>query len=83
MSISHRPAALALALLTLIAGCAHASDGKPAVCDGRHRRSANPFGSVLPIGPETAAAPAASSPSTASPLGAPDLRSFRPCGRRP
>lgn len=29
-------------------GCAGAHIAKPAVCDGKHRRPANPYGSILP-----------------------------------
>ena len=35
-----------LAVLTLT-GCASTGGGKLAVCDGKHLRSANPYGSVL------------------------------------
>jgi hypothetical protein len=44
--------------LAALAGCAHNPDGKPAICDGRHRRPANPYGSVLPNLPGAAAGPA-------------------------
>ena len=34
-------------LLCLLTGCASLKDPEPPVCDGRHRRPANPYGSVL------------------------------------
>ena len=51
----HRLLATAPLCLAL-AACATAAADKPAICDGRHRRPANPNGSVLvmaasPIGP--------------------------------
>lgn len=66
-----------------LAACAHPAgpDGS-AVCDGTHRRPANPAGSVL-----AAAAPsAASPPATASGGAAPPAdrsASYRPCGGPP
>ena len=91
------PLGLAVALATL-AGCAHNSDGKPTICDGRHRRPANPYGSVLPNLPGAAAAPAVLGavpppPPAPGPLSAldprsrhgpkpADPRSFAPCGGR-
>jgi hypothetical protein len=30
-----------------LAGCASSNLSKPPVCDGKHRRAANPYGSVL------------------------------------
>jgi len=82
-----------VAALAALAACAHHPDGRPAVCDGRHRRPANPYGSVLPNLPGAAAAPAtpgavppppaAPGPlSAADPRLAPDPRSFAPCGDR-
>ncbi len=41
-----------LGFLTL-AGCASAGGEKPAVCDGKHRRPANLYGSVLSPAPST------------------------------
>lgn len=40
----------AIGLLAL-SGCTGAHIKKPAVCDGKHRRPANPYGSVLPTLP--------------------------------
>ena len=71
--------------LAMLAACAHSPDGKPAVCDGHHRRPANPYGSVLP---EDLAQPGlnpgapAASPPPIKPLAAIDPQSFAPCGRR-
>ncbi len=71
-----------------LAGCAHNPDGKPAVCDGRHRRPANPYGSVLPnfpgqpdVKPSSLDAKAPR-PPTPSPLSALDPVSLAPCGSR-
>lgn len=48
-----------LATLAL-AGCASTGGGKLAVCDGKHLRPANPYGSVLAVPADgTAAAPLA------------------------
>jgi hypothetical protein len=77
-----RLAAPALTLLVL-AGCAH-HDPKPAVCDGKHRRPANPYGSVLPNIPDgSSARPSGGMPPPAPPPGPMsrvDPRSFAPCG---
>jgi len=77
----------AASLILALAGCAHSRDGKPAVCDGRHRRPANPYGSVLPVFPgqtERPAAPGAKAPppSPPGPLSALDPRSLATCGSR-
>lgn len=77
-----RLAILAVALL-LLAGCAH-REPKPATCDGKHRRPANPYGSVLPNIPGAdAKAPAAAEPpgpqSSVDPQRL-DAKSFAPCG---
>jgi hypothetical protein len=40
------PVLFALAMFAL-AGCASTGGGKLAVCDGKHLRPANPYGSVL------------------------------------
>jgi hypothetical protein len=82
-----RPIVLAAVALVL-AGCASHADPKPAVCDGKHRRPANPYGSVLPNIPDgPAARPSAGGPPIPAPPGpAPgpmsrvDPRSFAPCG---
>lgn len=59
-----RSAVITFAAL-LLAGCATSSGKTPPVCDGRHLRPANPYGSVLnPIAP---ASPAAGSPEKAAP----------------
>jgi hypothetical protein len=56
---------LVMAALAL-AGCASTGSGKLAVCDGKHLRPANPYGSVL--APTTnGAAPAAAGPDAAKP----------------
>lgn len=41
-----------LMALILLASCAHRTDGLP-VCDGAHRRPANPHGSVLVVPVDT------------------------------
>jgi hypothetical protein len=80
--------ALVASVILALAGCAHSPDGKPAVCDGRHRRPANPYGSVLPIFPgqpdakPTQPGAKASPPPPPGPLSAIDPRSLAPCGRR-
>ena len=53
-------------LAGLLGGC-QANGHKPTVCDGKHRRTANPYGSVLVEG----SAPTAQSatPSAAQPCG--------------
>ena len=67
-------AVVALAL----AGCATHSEPKPAVCDGKHRRPANPYGSVLPTAPEAKAV----APTTPGPQSSLDPKSTLPCGAR-
>lgn len=56
-----------LAALALTA-CASTGGGKLAVCDGKHLRPANPYGSVLAVPVEGAppAAPDAAKPKTLS-----------------
>lgn len=92
-----RPSALVLASVALIVltGCATAEAEKPAICDGKHRRPANIYGSVLPDIP-LPGAPAAPAAGSAGPAGsdppAPpkgpgptsqlDRQSFAPCGAR-
>jgi hypothetical protein len=44
-------AALAVVLTGPLAGCATPKTPKLAVCDGRHKRPANPYGSILPGAP--------------------------------
>jgi len=84
--------AIALAACASLWSCAASQDARPAVCDGRHRRPANPYGSVLPTlpgpggGPSAPAtsktAPPPLSPSPPAPpakLSAIDPRSGAPC----
>jgi hypothetical protein len=68
------------AVCLALAACATVSD-KPALCDGRHRRPANPHGSVL-VAPQ-AQAPAATPAPPAKPIRSAALAaSYRPCGGR-
>ena len=59
-----------IAVLTLtglvLSACATTGGGKPAVCDGKHLRPANPYGSVLAPPPEAAA--------SATPAGSDDAK---------
>jgi hypothetical protein len=79
---------LAAALLVL-AGCA-THDPKPAVCDGKHRRPANPYGSILPNIPGADTAPPAAHVTPPTPPGGHppgpqssiDPQSFASCGAR-
>jgi hypothetical protein len=49
-----------IAVVVALSGCASLRPEKPPVCDGKHRRPANPYGSVLnPAAPPVAPAPAA------------------------
>lgn len=51
---------VAVACLATLSGCASLRPEKPPVCDGKDRRPANPYGSVLaPSATPTAPAPAA------------------------
>ena len=68
--------ALALALALALAGCATHAEPKPAVCDGKHRRPANPYGSVLPTAPDAMAV----APTTPGPQSSLDAKSRLPCG---
>jgi type IV secretion system protein VirB7 len=77
---------LAAALLAL-AGCATHGDSKPAICDGKHRRPANPNGSVLTMAPPSGAATATPKAGVAikpapGPQSSIDPGSFQPCGAR-
>ena len=72
------------ALCLALGGCATASPKTLAVCDGRHRRPANPNGSVLVApappqpSPSAAAAPRPAKPAKTAALTA----SYAPCGDR-
>jgi len=69
-------------VLLALGGCATQSEPKPAVCDGKHRRPANPYGSVLPSVPNSdgpAAAPPSKTP-TPGPQSSIDPKSFDDCG---
>jgi hypothetical protein len=69
------------AVCLALAACATGAD-KPAVCDGRHRRPANPNGSVL-LGEPRAQAPAATPAPSAKPMRSAAVpASYRPCGAR-
>ena len=69
---------LSVALALALAGCATHSEPKPAVCDGKHRRPANPYGTVLPIAPDPKVVP----PTTPWPQSSLDPKSALPCGAR-
>ncbi|MBB5747072.1 hypothetical protein [Brevundimonas variabilis] len=63
---SSRVVSIALAVQALFA-CATFRPADPPVCDGRHRRPANPYGSILsPAAPHTPA-PAADASSSIDP----------------
>jgi hypothetical protein len=76
MTMNKHIAILGVALA--LAGCATHSEPKPAVCDGKHRRPANPYGTVLPTAPD----PKAVTPATPGPQSSLDPKSTRPCGAR-
>ena len=65
-----------LAVALALAGCATHAEPKPAVCDGKHRRPANPYGSVLPTPPDAKAV----APTTPGPQSSLDAMSTLPCG---
>ena len=44
-------AILPVLLILAASGCASTSPQKAPVCDGKHRRAANLYGSVLPVAP--------------------------------
>jgi hypothetical protein len=46
-----RLAAIVVTLAGPLAGCATSKTPKLAVCDGQHKRPANPYGSILPGAP--------------------------------
>jgi hypothetical protein len=81
-----------LAVVLANTGCASTKADKVAICDGKHRRPANAYGTVLPTIP-LPGAPAAASPPTPDPDKPPaatatpgpqsrlDGRSFASCGR--
>jgi len=62
---SSRVVSIALAVQVLSA-CATFRTADPPVCDGRHRRPANPYGSILSPSPHTPA-PAADASSSIHP----------------
>lgn len=65
---SSRVMSIALAVQA-VSACATFRTADPPVCDGRHRRPANPYGSILsPAAPHTPApAPAADAASSIDP----------------
>jgi type IV secretion system protein VirB7 len=67
-----RPPALALLCLAAqcLSGCASLAGQEPPVCDGRHRRPANPYGSVLAPTPQTPS-PDDATPATGEPIPGP------------
>jgi hypothetical protein len=72
-----------LTVLVLVSGCATA-EPKPAVCDGKHRRPANPYGTVLQATPASTTPPAPSTvaPKPPGPLSTNEVKSTLPCGAR-
>lgn len=70
---------LVLGATLALGGCSTFGKDKAPVCDGKHRRPANPFGSVLNPPPPPAAPPGPASNAVPSPAPAkPDLRSALP-----
>jgi len=67
-----RSMVLILGAALALCGCATSAADKPAVCDGKHRRPANLYGSVL----DPASAPKAPAAPAAAGAGA----SFPSCG---
>jgi len=66
LRISSRVVSIALAVQA-VSACATFRTADPPVCDGRHRRPANPYGSILsPAAPHTPA-PAADAASSIDP----------------
>ena len=59
---------LTMAAMLALAGCSSTGGGKLAVCDGKHLRPANPYGTVLALPPE-GATPATGRSDTAKPKG--------------
>jgi hypothetical protein len=68
------PTPVLILLATALGGCATSTAGSLPVCDGQHRRPANPYGSVLdpapqpstPSAPDASPKPAAPSPPPAA-----------------
>jgi hypothetical protein len=71
--MSRPPSLPAAAACLILAACASAPPAPPKTCDGRHRRPANPYGSVLQAPPAPLADAQAGRPSI-------DALSFQPCG---
>ncbi|WP_145916972.1 hypothetical protein [Erythrobacter sp. QSSC1-22B] len=65
MKPKYGSAALGFLLATTLTGCSTPQLAKLPVCDGKDRRTANPYGVTLPGVPETAR-PQASPPSAAA-----------------
>lgn len=77
-----RPLLLILVPLVGLGGCTSTGGGKLPVCDGKHLRSGNPYGSVLSLTPEvTPTAPTRPVEKTPEPLSAIERPStFGSCG---
>jgi hypothetical protein len=74
------PTPVLILLAAALGGCASATAKSLPVCDGQHRRPANPYGSVLePSPPPTAAAPGLS-PRPATPPPTPPAAEPPGCG---
>lgn len=69
-----------LLLTLLITGCQSLHRPLPPVCDGRHRRPANPPVSATA---EAGPGPMAPAPWSSTPSPRLDLESLKPCGGRP
>jgi hypothetical protein len=58
---------LMMAVALALAGCASTGGGKLAVCDGKHLRPANPYGTVLALAGEGGTPPPPSASNEAKP----------------
>ena len=76
-----RKRVLTLMAMFALAGCASTGDGKLAVCDGRHLRAANPYGSVLTpaTGGQTSGPPPAAGEAKRKKLSSASSSSFGSC----
>ena len=74
------PTPVLILLAAALGGCATSSAKSLPVCDGQHRRPANPYGSVLDPAPTAAGAAPPAAPAAPAAPGTPAAHSPTPSG---
>jgi type IV secretion system protein VirB7 len=74
------PTPVLILLAAALGGCATSTAKSLPVCDGQHRRPANPYGSVLDPAPATAGAPTPAAPASPAAPTPPPAATTSPSG---